>query len=108
MPQAGCPGHLGKHLGPAGPGWLPTPEAGGTLQSGQCVPCRSLEPRPVYFLREAVNGTEAISEPPGRLSFQHQEASRKPKYIFQNGSLATVLEAVPGRRVELTAHQGPS
>lgn len=64
-PRLVCPGHLGKHLGTAGPGWVPTLQAGGTLQFEQCVPSRSLELGPVYFLRGMM----------ARKPFQNQQAN---------------------------------
>lgn len=87
-PRLVCPGHLGKHLGTAGSGWLPALQAGGTLQSEQCIPGSSLEHRPVYFLRGGSDGKEAISEPAGRLFFPTSGSFQKnPSTYFITAAL---------------------
>lgn len=96
-PRLVCPGHLGKHLGPAGSGWLPTLQADGTLQSEQCIPGSSLELKPVYFLGEAMMTREPSQNQQADFSFRLQEVSRKSKHIFHNSSLAIALEAEPRR-----------
>ena len=105
-PRLVCSGHLGKHLGTAGPGWVPTLQAGGTLQFEQCVPSRSLELGPVYFLR-GMMARKPFQNQQANFSFRLQEVSRESKHIFHNGSLAMALAAEPRRRVALTSQQGP-
>lgn len=102
-----CPGHLGKHLGTASPGWLPTLQAGGTLQSEQCIPGSSLELKPVYFLGEAMMATKPSQNQQADFSFRLQEVSRKSKHIFHNSSLAIAPKGEPRRRAELTSQRGP-
>ena len=105
-PKLVCPGHLGKHLGTAGSGWLPTLRAGGTLQSEQCIPGSSLELKPVYFLWESAMARKPSQNQQADFSFRLQEVSRKSKHIFHNSSLAIALEAEPRRRAELSSQQG--
>lgn len=104
MPQAGLPKLPGQTLGHCRPVWLPTLQAGGTLQFEQCVPSRSLELGPVYFLMMA---RKPFQNQQANFSFRLQEVSRESKHIFHNGSLAMALAAEPRRRVVLTSQQGP-
>lgn len=107
IPQAVLPRAPGQTFGHAGSGWLPTLQAGGTLQSEQCIPGSSLELKPVYFLGEAMMARKPCRNQQADFSFRLQEVSRKSKHIFHNSSLAIALEAEPRRRAQQTSQQGP-